>query len=145
MVKKESAVVLQVTAKNISAGMEKVRVALKRKQEEEKSGKNKKASTEAFTMVKNMNSYITDEMGYLGSDIRKRIEAGLKKMKIKAKISTVGQNQFNKIKLMRSAFSSAPRSPTTRKPGATSPKISTISPSRRETRLSRNTFVYPTR
>ena len=108
MVKKESAAVLQVSAKKISTGMEKLVVGLKRKQEEEKSGKNKKASTEGLAMVKAMNSFITDLMGYLGSDIRIRIEAALKKKKIKAKISTVGQNQFNKIKLMRSAFSAAP-------------------------------------
>ena len=107
-IKKDIATELQAIAKRINSGLESLKVGIKRKQEEEKTGKNKKASTEAADMVKSMNSQISDEMNALGGNVRQRVKAGLKKKKIKAKITSMGQNNFGQIKLNRSAFNTAP-------------------------------------
>lgn len=108
IIKKDVAAELQATAKKINSGIADLKVGLKRKQEEEKSGKNKKASTEAASMIKSMNGQINDELSDMGGSVRRRVKEGLKKKKFKVKITSISQNSFGKIKMNRSAFTTAP-------------------------------------
>ena len=104
MCHEESLKVIGRASEAIDGGLEQLRKITLTQQKKEKSG-DKKARKVADTELKKLNKIIMSCQNSLGTDLRKSMEALLKKQGIKGKASATARNQFAKVTFDQDAFS----------------------------------------